>query len=50
MKIIDGLRAAAILEEGLEKLAFLSVVEPDVFAHKDELAQAVGDEVQRTVE
>lgn len=46
---VEAQRAVAVIEVALDKLAFLSTIEPDVLAHKDELSHAVGDEVARVL-
>ena len=45
LSAIEAQRAIAVLEECLEKLAFLGSITPDVLAHRDELSQFVGDEI-----
>ena len=47
---IEAQRTIAVLEECLEKLAFLGSITPDVLAHRDELSQFVGDEISRIIE
>lgn len=46
---VEAFRAAAVLEDAVEKLAFLQSVEPDVLTHKEELSAAMGDEVERVM-
>jgi len=46
---VEALRVATVLEESLQKLAFLSSIAPDVLAHRDELSQFVGDEISRII-
>ena len=50
LSAIEAQRAIAVLEECLEKLAFLGSITPDVLAHRDELSQFVGDEISRIIE
>lgn len=47
---VDAQRAIALLEDSLEKLAFLGSLTPDIMAHRDELAAAVGDEISAMIE
>jgi len=49
LSFTDAQRAAAVLEDAAEKLAFLRSVEPDVLTHKEELSAAMGDEVERVM-
>ena len=49
LSAIEAQRAIAVLEECLEKLAFLGSITPDVLAHRDELSQFVGDEISRII-
>lgn len=49
LSFVEAQRAAAILEDTVEKLTFLRSVEPDVLTHKEELSAAMGDEVERVM-
>ena len=42
-------RIIALLEDAVEKLAFLDSITPDVLQHRDELSKFIGDEIQRTM-
>ncbi|KAA6374468.1 MAG: putative IQ motif, EF-hand binding site, partial [Streblomastix strix] len=42
---IEAVRIAACLNEAVVKMAFLNTLTPDVLAHRDELANLVGDEI-----
>lgn len=44
---IEAQRAIAVLEDAREKLLFLSRITPGISEHKQELSQAVGDEIQK---
>lgn len=46
---IEATRVAAVLEEALEKFAFLSSMTPDILAHRDEVSALVGDEISRII-
>ena len=46
---VESQRAAAILEETIEKLTFLEAITPDVLQHRDELSKFVGDEISRII-
>jgi cell division protein FtsB len=50
LSYVDAQRAAAIVEDAVEKLSFLRSVEPDVLTHKEELSAAMGDEVERVMQ
>jgi hypothetical protein len=50
LKPIMAQRSIAVLEDCLEKLAFLGSITPDVLAHRDELSQFVGDEISRIID
>ena len=50
LSAVEAQRTVAILEETLDKLAFLGSITPDVLAHCDELSQFVGDEISRIIE
>ncbi|CAM9774975.1 unnamed protein product, partial [Phaeothamnion confervicola] len=45
----EALRAAALLEAAMEKLAFLNSITPDMLQHRDELSRFVGDEISRII-
>jgi hypothetical protein len=49
LSFVEAQRAAAVLEDAVEKLVFLRSVEPDVLTHKEELSAAMGDEVERVM-
>lgn len=40
---------AAILEDALEKLSFLSAITPDVLMHRDEVAELTSGEIARLI-
>ena len=44
---IESQRAIAVLEDAREKLLFLSRITPSISEHKQELSQAVGDEISK---
>eukprot|EP00500_Bicosoecida_sp_ms1_P002048 CAMPEP_0203815584 /NCGR_PEP_ID=MMETSP0115-20131106/11190_1 /ASSEMBLY_ACC=CAM_ASM_000227 /TAXON_ID=33651 /ORGANISM="Bicosoecid sp, Strain ms1" /LENGTH=398 /DNA_ID=CAMNT_0050724481 /DNA_START=29 /DNA_END=1225 /DNA_ORIENTATION=- len=46
---IEAQRVVSVLDETLEKLAFLDSITPDVLAHRDELSALVGDEISRVI-
>jgi IQ domain-containing protein G len=50
LKPIMAQRSIAVIEDCLEKLAFLGSITPDVLAHRDELSQFVGDEISRIID
>ena len=50
LKPIMAQRSLAVIEDCLEKLAFLGSITPDVLAHRDELSQFVGDEISRIID
>ena len=50
LKPVMAQRSCAVIEDCLEKLAFLGSITPDVLAHRDELSQFVGDEISRIID
>lgn len=46
---VEAFRVSTVLEESLQKLAFLSSIAPDVLAHREELSLFVGDEISRII-
>eukprot|EP00002_Diphylleia_rotans_P018510 TRINITY_DN3582_c0_g1_i2.p1 TRINITY_DN3582_c0_g1~~TRINITY_DN3582_c0_g1_i2.p1 ORF type:complete len:392 (+),score=112.31 TRINITY_DN3582_c0_g1_i2:83-1258(+) len=48
--LIEAQRISAVLEEAVERLSVLQTITPDLLAHRDELAQTVGDEISRIIE
>lgn len=44
---IEAQRAISLLEDAREKLLFLSRITPSISEHKQELSQAVGDEITK---
>ena len=44
---IESQRAISVLEDAREKLLFLSRITPSISEHKQELSQAVGDEISK---
>jgi hypothetical protein len=50
LSLVETQRIVAILDDTLEKLAFLGSITPDVLAHRDELSHFVGDEISRVIE
>mmetsp|Transcript_6073 Transcript_6073/g.15490 ORF Transcript_6073/g.15490 Transcript_6073/m.15490 type:complete len:387 (-) Transcript_6073:7-1167(-) len=50
LSYVNSQRVVAILEDTLDKLAFLASITPDVLAHRDELSEFVGDEISRVIE
>ena len=50
LRPIMAQRSIAVIEDCLEKLAFLGSITPDVLAHRDELSQFVGDEISRIID
>eukprot|EP01138_Halocafeteria_seosinensis_P014921 gb/GECG01015232.1/.p1 GENE.gb/GECG01015232.1/~~gb/GECG01015232.1/.p1 ORF type:complete len:393 (+),score=101.58 gb/GECG01015232.1/:1-1179(+) len=47
---VDAQRSIALIEDAIEKLSFLGSLTPDIMAHRDELAAAVGEEITRLIE
>jgi hypothetical protein len=47
---IESQRAIAVLEDAREKLLFLSRITPSISEHKQELSQAVGDEISKLMQ
>ncbi|KAK2948190.1 putative IQ motif, EF-hand binding site [Blattamonas nauphoetae] len=46
---VEAIRISACLDEAIEKLAFLNTLTPDVLAHREELANLVGDEISALI-
>lgn len=49
LSLCDCERIIALLEDAVEKLAFLDSITPDVLQHRDELSAFIGDEIQRVM-
>lgn len=49
LTIVEAERIIAILEDGIEKLAFLDCITPDILQHRDELSKFIGDEISKTM-
>jgi hypothetical protein len=47
---VEAVRFRAIIDEAIDKLEVLSVMAPEITAHKDELSQMVNDEISRIIE
>ncbi len=50
LSLVNSERVIAVLEDTLVKLGFLASIQPDVLAHRDELASLVGDEISHVIE
>ena len=50
MNPVDAQRTIALIEDAIEKLSFLGSLTPDIMAHRDELAAAVGEEITKLIE
>jgi len=49
LNAIEAARAAAVLEDAVEKLTFLSAITPDILKHRDEVAEMTSGEIARLI-